>query len=1768
MKKLFSLLASLALIGTINAQNCNTRPIINGFTPNTGFIGSTVTINGANFDANNPQNNIVYFGATKAQVVTATFGQLEVIVPVGATTGAISVTNQCELTAYSKSQFNGIFCPTPLDNQTYAQTNFYLNGIYGAYNMMSQDMDLDGKPEVIMGSNGGGITIARNNSTPGAPSFSALNYGSGYVGNLFPADFDGDGFKDLVTTYAIYENTSTGPGSFGLRYVNDARSVSSYQVAAADFNNDGKIDIVGENGGYVWVALNQSTGPGNFNFSGRINAGYVLHRCTGLQAADIDGDGKADIVATQGNGDRAVSIRNTTANGSSSLSFENPEYWATGGDYPYRMLIADFNRDGKMDMCTPNFRNGYDNFLQQNSNANTAILVNTSTPGDISFNQRINRIAPNSNYRIGVGDVDGDGYADIVTKSSGSNVFSVYKNTTVGNATNFNNRIDYFSSARAEVSGIVIGDLDGDFVPDIATSGTSSRQLRIHRNTSSQNDVTAPTAICKNITVALDPTGNVTITPADIDNGSSDACGIDNLAISQSSFTCADIGPNQVTLTVTDNAGNQSTCTATVTVAPAAIIVTGQTTVCAGGTVTMNANQGDSYQWYKDGVAISGATNQTYGATSTGAYTVAVTNAGGCSGTSDPTNVVVNNNPTVNVSPANNAYLCNGTATLTASQSATYQWKLNGVDLTSADANLQSITVSQTGVYTVEVIDQFGCSATSSPVAVNPQAAPVASAQNFTVNLDGTTGTASITASDIENGSTGCGLSYSVSPSSFDCNSIGTNTVTLTVTDNQGQTSTATAVVTVLDPTSYCNVAPVAVAQNITVGVGANCTATISAAQVDGGSSDADQDPLTLSIDNAGPFGVGTYSVTLTADDGQASSTDVATVTVVDNSNPSALVQNVTVALDANGQATILTSGGSTVVFDGSFSNDGGGTKFSGTGLTNWNITAGSVDVAPFISGSTQSIDLAGNSNGKIESNSNISLAPGSYELSFIYKNNDGSPGTANSFSVNLGSAFSKSYTSALGSGNVSVTESITVSANETATLSFEQTGSNDASGTFLADIVLKRITPAGLMINNGSFDNCGLASVTASQVNFTCADLGANNVTLTATDIHGNSSTATAVVTVVDNINPVASAQGMTVQLDANGSASITAAQINNGSSDNCSIANMSLSQSSFGCGDVGPNNVTLTVTDQSGNSNSATVVVDVQDNVNPVVSTQNISVNLDAAGNASISAADVNLNSSDACGIASMSLDVSSFDCSNVGANTVTLTVTDVNGNSSTGSATVTVNDVTAPNVVTQNVTVYLDASGSASIAVADIENGSSDACGIASSSLDITSFSCADLGANTVVLSVTDVNGNTGTANATVTVVDDIDPVISNMPPSMVVVPQPNDCTPSVNWTAPSASDNCSVTLTSTHNPGDNFAVGTTTVTYTATDQSGNSVSASFDVTVDPTPVVVTSITSPTFIGGDNISCNGASDGSINITVDGGCEPYTYAWSNGSSAQNPSGLSAGAYDVTVTDANGQTTTATITLTEPAPVLASASSAGYLSGNGVTGTTLYLGYGPQSINLSASAVGGHGGYTYSWNNGAGTGANVTVSPTATTTYTVTVTDVNGCTDTEDVTVTVLDVRCAPGNSPSSKGKGNKGNGNGRQVTKVNVCHNGNTICIDSSAVAAHLANHNHGNKSCYLGACGTSAKNATAITSALDLHIYPNPTEGILNVQIHSDIDADIQIVLTDIQGRIIDVRSDYVVNGVTEAQFDLSAYASGVYIVKVIGLNEQQVSRLIKD
>ncbi len=215
-----------------------------------------------------------------------------------------------------------------------------------------------------------------------------------------------------------------------------------------------------------------------------------------------------------------------------------------------------------------------------------------------------------------------------------------------------------------------------------------------------------------------------------------------------------------------------------------------------------------------------------------------------------------------------------------------------------------------------------------------------------------------------------------------------------------------------------------------------------------------------------------------------------------------------------------------------------------------------------------------------------------------------------------------------------------------------------------------------GTVLDVSSSDN---TVFTANIVPVTDGDITVDIAYATAQDFAGNSNTAATTFSIVydsqvDQIN----CENITVQLDANGTATIAVGQIDNGSSDSFGIASRSIDITSFNCSDVGDNNVTLTITDNNGNVGSCVARVTVEDNITPTVITQDITVALDANGQASITPADIDNGSTDNCGIATRTLDVASFDTPTTETATVTLTVTDVNGNSAAATAIVTFSKV----------------------------------------------------------------------------------------------------------------------------------------------------------------------------------------------------------------------------------------------------------------------------------------------------------------------------------------------------------------------------------------------------------------------------------------------------------------------------------------------------------
>jgi hypothetical protein len=385
--------------------------------------------------------------------------------------------------------------------------------------------------------------------------------------------------------------------------------------------------------------------------------------------------------------------------------------------------------------------------------------------------------------------------------------------------------------------------------------------------------------------------------------------------------------------------------------------------------------------------------------------------------------------------------------------------------------------------------------------------------------------------------------------------------------------------------------------------------------------------------------------------------------------------------------------------------------------------------------------------------------------------------------------------------------------------------------------------------------DNCGLASVTQNPVAGT--DFGQVNgnsviVTFTVTDVNGNTSTCTNTITIVDDVKPVLEncPGSITVgnDVDKCGSNVFWTAPT---ATDNCA-SNVTVTQSSTPAGfvsgslfPVGTTMITYVANDGNGNTISCTFNITVTDMQTPTAVCQDITIDLDASGNATIVAADVDGGSTDNCP-ADLTFEISEddFNCSNVGDNNVTLTVTDGNSNVSTCVATVSVRDVSAPVITTcpANVTVN-DCDDVVPSMTGQLV--ATDNCGLASVTQNpVAGTDFGQVNGNSVIVTftVTDVNGNTSTCTNTITIVDDVKPVLENCPGSITVGNDVDKCGSNVFWTAPTATDNCAsnVTVTQSSNPagfvsGSLFPVGTTMITYVANDGNGNTISCTFNITV---------------------------------------------------------------------------------------------------------------------------------------------------------------------------------------------------------------------------------------------------------------------------------------------------------------------------------------------
>lgn len=279
----------------------------------------------------------------------------------------------------------------------------------------------------------------------------------------------------------------------------------------------------------------------------------------------------------------------------------------------------------------------------------------------------------------------------------------------------------------------------------------------------------------------------------------------------------------------------------------------------------------------------------------------------------------------------------------------------------------------------------------------------------------------------------------------------------------------------------------------------------------------------------------------------------------------------------------------------------------------------------------------------------------------------------------------------------------------------------------------------------------------------------GPKNISCTVTDTEGATySSAITYDVVIDEEAPEANAKDYFLILDEDGQAELIADYLDGGSSDNCGELTYSVDETTFTCDDLGENTVTLTVSDNAGNSSSATATVTIYDFTAPQVITKNIAIQLDKEGKASVRTEQIDGGSIDACsGRLTLNLNKSEFDVEDLGENIVTLTATDESGNQGSARATIIVEDITAPEgyaVSFDESVVSLEKQSAVNFTIEGAEAGSVYEYSIQSSNgatlvsgsdsiktttqkvrgIDVSSLADGEL---TLSLTLTDASGNTG-------------------------------------------------------------------------------------------------------------------------------------------------------------------------------------------------------------------------------------------------------------------------------------------------------------------------------------------------------------------------------------------------------------------------------------
>lgn len=705
---------------------------VNTVSPLRATTGSTITITGEKF-SEVPERNTVWFGGVQANVLTASKTELTVEAPAGSTYAPVSVTRD-RLTSYYHQPFSATFG----NGVDFTDAHFappVTIALAGAdYDIDVGDMNKDGLPDLVVEVTNG-ARFFRNTYSGGPLASDALtldiSVGTSFL-NPKLLDADGDGLLDVFAVNGNARKNSSTDGSTLEFDANVATSINGSNVAFADFNLDGKLDMAGPNAGSAVLQVRENRtrkGPftsGTFSsFATTVNFAK-LSTGGGVVTADFDRDGWPDVAVTNpGSGSMSI-YHNQQRKRIGAGSFVRSDI--TTGANPGRIYSSDFDNDGRQDLL-----------LYHGTGANNTLLIllhNQSTPGNISFT-RIDLTNPSATTVMHIADVDGDGRVDILTTSETGNRFSIFKNIYTSGTLAATSFASPFNTSVTAPRAIVTADLNVDGKPEIVITRTGF--LEIYENlipTTAISITTQPIAtatICEggsaSFTTAATGTTNITYQWQKFNsvtslfenlNNNTVYAGVTTSTLSISNVSVLEAGDYRC-LIRGDLAADAFTNTAQLIVnslpAPPDVISASR---CGTGSVILTASGGapGDYRWYTQTpfALITGEVNETYTTptlTVSTDYLVSLADAF-CESTRVPITATINPVPAQpvivsSITPAAGSITACSSSTLTLTAPAgfaTYDWS-NG-------ESTQQITVTASGVYFVNVTNTEGCTSPAS----------------------------------------------------------------------------------------------------------------------------------------------------------------------------------------------------------------------------------------------------------------------------------------------------------------------------------------------------------------------------------------------------------------------------------------------------------------------------------------------------------------------------------------------------------------------------------------------------------------------------------------------------------------------------------------------------------------------------------------------------------------------------------------------------------------------------------------------------------------------------------------------------------------------------------------------------------------------------------------------------------------------------------------------------------------------------------------------